>query len=79
MTCNPCQFCANLYDDSDPSVGLYGYGCRAADDGRDVFDEVKPCPCFRPIPVSEGLMEQLAYEEEERFWKEQEKFWREQE
>lgn len=71
--CNPCQFCKNLYDDSDESVGLYGYGCIASDEGMETFDGgARPCPCFRPGLPSDDLMEQLYYEEEERFYKEQE-------
>ena len=77
MDCNPCQFCRNLYDDSDTSVGYYGYGCKAADDGFETFDEVKPCPCFKPIPAHWGLLEQLYNEQEERWYREEQEMYKE--
>lgn len=71
--CDPCVWCRNIYDDSDPSVGMYGYGCKASDEGYDdVFDQVKPCPHFIPIFSSYGLFDQLYAEEEEEFYKEME-------
>ena len=60
MTCDPCQHCQNLYDDSDYSVGYCGYGCKAADEGMETFDEVKPCPGFKPIFASEYLEHQIC-------------------
>lgn len=70
MSCDPCQFCQNLYDDSDESVGLYGYGCMAADDGKETFDQVKPCPCFKPYPSSWGLFNEIDNEYEAQFYQE---------
>ena len=63
-TCDPCQFCKNLYDDSDPSVGLEGYGCSyyegpVEDDGWEPGCGW-PCKGFSPIPASEGLNHQLC-------------------
>jgi len=55
MTCNPCNFCQNLVDDSDPSVGMYGTACFV-DSEFDCEDVHKrPCPDFKPILASEGL------------------------
>lgn len=70
--CNPCEHCMNLYDDSDESVGLYGYGCTAQDDGKETFDDgLRPCPCFKPAGLSsDGLMDQLYYEEEAGYYRE---------
>ena len=72
MKCDPCVWCRNIYDDSDPSVGMYGCGCKAADDGHVVFDEVRPCPYFKPILSSDGLFDQLYCEKEEEYYKEME-------
>lgn len=72
--CDPCEFCIHIYDDSDESVGLYGYGCTAADNGADdeeLFDYAKPCKHFIPRFASEHLFWQLEYEKEERFWRKQ--------
>ncbi|MBQ7620809.1 MAG: hypothetical protein IJV02_00140 [Candidatus Methanomethylophilaceae archaeon] len=46
---DPCAFCVHLYDDSDPSVGLYGTGCDidTAVDGW-VQGQGTPCPGFQP-------------------------------
>lgn len=65
MTCDPCPYCTNIYDDSDWTVGLQGYGCRYFDDGGEDWapEDGRPCPGFRPIPVTEGLMVQLYNEE----------------
>ena len=74
--CDPCQWCRNVYDDSDESVGLYGYGCTAADDGADdeeLFDYARPCKHFIPMFASDGLFNQLFNEEEERWEKEYDK------
>lgn len=74
MNCDPCLFCRHLYDDSDPSVGMYGYGCAADDDGlktnegRGEF----PCPSFSPFKASDGLFDQLADEEMARQYLEEE-------
>ena len=74
MTCDPCQYCANLYDDSDESVGLYGYGCRYGDEGGEDWEPGcgHPCPGFRPIPVTEDLNRQLENEYWQREYEEQE-------
>ena len=58
--CDPCRFCRFLYDDSDESVGLYAYGCSFLDQASDEDAEWepgcgRPCPGFKPIPVSEDL------------------------
>lgn len=72
MTCDPCQFCQNIYDDSDPSVGLYGAGCTAADNGAEedeLFDPFvleRPCRHFVPRLPSDDLYEQLYREDQER-------------
>lgn len=68
MTASPCMHCVHLYDDSDESVGLYGYGCRMADEGRETIDEVKPCPCFHPYLSSNGLFEYLENEMESQIY-----------
>lgn len=71
MTCDPCMFCKHIYDDSDESVGLYGYGC----DAEEEFEpgQGTPCPSFVPQFVSDGLFQQIADEDEARFWSEMEK------
>jgi len=46
MTCDPCQFCQHIYDDSDPSVGMEGYGCTYYE-GPVEDDEWEP-GCGRP-------------------------------
>lgn len=62
MPCDPCQFCQNCYDDSDPSVGLYGLGCDYDFEGYDYWepDNGTPCPGFKPYLVSESLVYQLC-------------------
>ena len=70
MTCDPCQFCQHIYDDSDPSVGMEGYGCSYFD-GPVEDDEWEPgcgrkCPGFFPVLASDGLLEQLWNEEQAR-------------
>lgn len=74
MNCDPCLFCRHLYDDSDSSVGMYGYGCAADDDGLETNGgEGKfPCPSFSPGLASDGLFEQLANEEMARQYLEEE-------
>lgn len=62
--CDPCQYCQNLYDDSDPSVGLQGYGCSFFDNAVDVDDWEegcgRPCPGFKPFLASEYLEHQIC-------------------
>jgi len=66
MTNDPCQFCQNLYDDSDPSVGMEGYGCKFFDTDAMLEDEGwecgcgRPCRGFKPILASEGLYYDLC-------------------
>ncbi|MBQ7701137.1 MAG: hypothetical protein IJT54_01905 [Candidatus Methanomethylophilaceae archaeon] len=60
--CDPCQFCTHLYDDSDPSVGLYGYGCDAESEWEE--GQGVPCPSFRPRLVSDDLLDIIANEQE---------------
>ena len=64
MMCDPCRFCLHLYDDSDPSVGMEGYGCSyydgpVEDDGWEPGCG-RPCKGFAPIPSSECLMHILC-------------------
>lgn len=74
MTCDPCQYCMNIYDDSDPSVGLYGYGCMYIDNGGEEWEPGcgHPCPGF--ISINTDLEDQIAYEEEERWWEEHDRW-----
>lgn len=73
--CDPCGSCANLYAQS-VYVGGCGYGNRVTEEGcdEDIGDWEpgcgSPCPGFKPILASESLMEQIADEEECRFWME---------
>ena len=57
MTCEPCLHCQHIYDDSDESVGMYGYGCEYADNvGLDWEPgQGVPCPAFKPVLASDGL------------------------
>ena len=73
--CDPCGFCMNLHsqvhhiggcaygndvyeDECDADIGEWEPGCGS------------PCPAFMPILTSESLLEEIAYEEECRFWTE---------
>ena len=68
----PCQFCVHIYDDSDPSVGLYGYGCDCEDKASGLpMGETGRCPAFRPRLPSDDLLDQLAYEQECAYWEEE--------
>ena len=61
MTCDPCTFCIHLVDDSDESVGMYGYDCDSPEAQVDDWEPGcgRPCPGFSPIPSTLTLMEQL--------------------
>lgn len=70
MTCDPCRFCTHLYDDSDPSVGLYGYGCDAEAEWEE--GQGFPCPSFRPHLPSDDLLDIIANEQEwVAYWEDQ--------
>lgn len=60
--CDPCPFCRHIYDDSDESVGMYGYGCDCEKEGMDEWTQGcgTPCPGFEPVFASDGLMHQLC-------------------
>lgn len=63
MVCDPCQHCQNIYDDSDESVGMYGYGCTYFDGPvEDDWEEGcgRPCPGFRPVLASDYLEHQIC-------------------
>lgn len=70
MVCDPCTFCVHIFDDSDESVGLYGYGCDIEEDFEN--GQGVPCPSFSPRFASDGLFQQIADEDEERMYREQE-------
>ena len=73
--CDPCQFCQYYSVSYDRDIG-WDYGCACPEEEFAVCD-VKPCPYFKPILPSDGLYQQLADEEEQKFWEEQEKECRE--
>lgn len=57
---NPCRYCVHIRDDSDESVGMYGYACAVdAEWGEDECGK-RPCPCFKAILPSDDLYCQLA-------------------
>lgn len=60
--CNPCFHCQHFYDDSDESVGLYGYGCDEDVEWDSDTVPKSPCPNFRARLSSDSLFEQLAQE-----------------
>lgn len=67
MTCDPCQFCANLI----PGGYAYEDGwecdeCRVESEFDP--DEHRPCNDFRPRLVSDDLLQQISDEEEYRFY-----------
>ena len=72
ITNDPCAFCKHITDESDPSVGLEGCGCDS--DAPYVEDWEKgcgrPCPGFEPIPASQGLIDQLEWEQEAAYYAE---------
>lgn len=70
--CNPCYHCQYIYDASDESVGLYGYGCDADAEWDEDIDPKSPCPCFRARLSSDSLFEQLAEEWEYQMMLEEE-------
>ena len=62
--CNPCLLCKNYFCDYDRQTGYYDEGCLVTDELTFFEDDVKPCPAFKPGLASDGLYEQLYYEEE---------------
>ena len=69
---DPCVFCKHICDDSDPSVGLYGYACDCEDEAGGLpMGESGRCPAFRPRLPSDDLLDQLAYEQECAYWEEE--------
>ena len=71
---DPCTFCIHICDDSDPSVGMYGYGCACEDEAGGLpMGESGPCPMFRARLPSDDLLDQLAYEQECAQWEEDER------
>ena len=74
--CEPCPHCKNLYDDSDESVGYYGYGCTFQDNAGDEDEWEpgcgRPCPGFSPILPSEFLEVILFEEAQQRDYDEEE-------
>lgn len=68
--CDPCQHCQYYRVYYDRDIG-WDYGCACPEEEFAVYD-VKPCPHFKPILPSDGLYEQLANEDEQKFWEEQE-------
>lgn len=68
--CDPCRHCQHFSEYYDSSTGITDYGCSAEREFP-VADGEKPCKYFRPILASDGLLEQIAEEEDERFWTKQ--------
>lgn len=63
----PCYHCQHYGAALDWHTGIEDEWCDAPDEF--LFQEgVKPCPHFRPLLASDGLLEQLANEEEARFY-----------
>lgn len=69
VTCDPCVHCTHYYEDYRDwnHTGMVDCGCDC-DCEWDGPDCGVPCPGFRPILASEGLLQQLWDEEEARMW-----------
>lgn len=78
--CDPCRFCQHYSEYEDRDTGWTDEGCNAPEEFP-IFDGgEKPCRYFKPILASDGLFEQLAEEDEERYYLErgkefEEEFW----
>lgn len=62
MECDPCKLCGHYCEAYDRHTGYTDVGCDA--DVEFAIEDVRPCPYFKPILPSEGLLEQLYYEQE---------------
>lgn len=74
--CDPCVHCIHYYEDDRDyrHTGMIDYGCDAEDLSDDWQPgEGIPCPGFKPVLASEGLMEQLWEEEQYKMYLEDEK------
>ncbi len=65
----PCYHCQHYGVEYDRHTGLEDEWCDAPDEFL-FYEGRRPCPHFRPILPSEGLFEQLADEEDARFYQE---------
>lgn len=65
--CDPCRYCQNFSESYDDDTGYIDYGCKA-DVEFIIMENVKPCPYYKPILASDGLFEQIAEWEDEKFW-----------
>ena len=74
--CDPCVHCIHHYEDwrDYRDTGMIDSGCtnEGASDGWEPGKGI-PCPGFKPIMVSETLMQQIADEEEYKQYLEDEK------
>ena len=69
---DPCKQCLHYFEDYDRHTGVTDCGCDAEQEFA--IEETKPCPYFEPsMTLGEMLYEQLAYEEEQKWYQEQEK------
>lgn len=73
--CDPCRYCQNIYCQVD-HIGdcAYGNDVSYCECDADIGDWEpgcgSACPAFKPILASDSLLEQIADEEEYRFWME---------
>lgn len=69
---DPCHYCQHYSETYDRHTGVTDCDCGSDYGFHEDFGK-KPCPGFRPILASDGLFEQLYYEEEARVYLELER------
>ena len=63
----PCYHCQHYGEYMDPHTGYIEDWCDAPEEFK-YYEGGRPCPHFKPMLASDGLLEQLANEEEARFY-----------